>query len=642
MSSDDNHFADGPETTPAVPVAGDPGTEPEAPPEVRDKLAALPASPGVYLHKNRQGRVIYVGKAARLNQRVRSYFQTGADRDPKTGILVRQIGDFDFIVTETAADALILEDQLIKEYRPKYNIRLKDDKAYPYLRVSLNEPFPRIEVVRRLERDGARYFGPFTDVHAMRETLKFAAGAFQVRTCHLGLPEQTVERACLDWQIGRCSAPCVGYDDLKGYRAKVGRLVRFLSGGEDEVVEELRSQMARLAAERRYEEAAKQRDLIQRLERTVSHSRPVSGVSGDCDLVGLARDGEDASGLVMRVRGGRILTTHHFLLTDRLDRGLGDIMAQLLREYYPRAGDIPREILLSHPVEDVDDWNLWLQRLRDGACALKVPVRGVRHQAVDLARTNAVLKLRQAAVDRHLRPSRRVTPADVELQEALDLHTVPDTIECFDISNFQGRETVASLVYFKGGAPLKSRYRRFRIRTVEGVDDFASMREVLDRHYGKLAATGGLPADLVVVDGGAGQLSVAREVLAKHGFHGAQLIGLAKREETIHRENGTISLSRRSEALKLLQRVRDEAHRFAITYHRLLRDRRTTASELDLVPGIGTTKKLALLHHFGSVVRVRAASAAELAEVRGLNRHDVTALMAFFASRDGHRPPEDA
>jgi excinuclease ABC subunit C len=643
MSSDHNDFDDAP--GPPFPGGPEPAQDPvqepvpealpEPPAEVREKLAALPAAPGVYLHKNRQGRVIYVGKAARLNQRVRSYFQAGADHDPKTGTLVRQIGDFDFIVTETAADALILEDQLIKEYRPRYNIRLKDDKAYPYLRVTLHEPFPRVEVVRRLERDGARYFGPFTDVHAMRETLKFAAGAFQVRTCHLGLPEQTVDRACLDWQIGRCSAPCVGYDDQISYREKVSRLVRFLSGAEDEVLAELRTQMAQLATDRRYEEAARLRDRVARLDRTISHSRPVSGVSGDVDLVGIARDGEDASGVVMRVRSGRILTTHHFLLTDRLDRGLGDIMAQLLREYYPRAGDIPAEILLSHAVEDVEDWNLWLRRLRDGACALKVPVRGARHQAVDLARTNAAFKLRQAAVNRHLRPSRKVTPADIELQEALDLHTVPDTIECFDISNFQGRETVASLVYFKGGEPLKSRYRRFRIRTVEGCDDFASMGEVLDRHYGKLAATGGEPADLIVVDGGAGQLGVAREVLARHGFHSAQLIGLAKREETIHRENGTISLSRRSEALKLLQRVRDEAHRFAITYHRLLRDRKTTASELDLVPGIGRIKKLALLYHFGSVAQVRAASAAELSEVRGLNRHDVATLLAFFAARSG-------
>ena len=640
MSSGDNDFDKGPATPPlpAPEGPGDPGAG--APELVRAKLDALPAAPGVYLHKNRQGKVIYVGKAVRLNQRVRSYFQAGADHDAKTVTLVRQIGDFDFIVTETAADALILEDQLIKEYRPRYNVRLKDDKAYPYLRVTLNEPFPRVEVVRRLDRDGARYFGPFTDVHAMRETLKFAAGAFQIRTCHLDLPEHTVDRACLDWQIGRCSAPCVGYDDREGYRAKVQRLIRFLAGAEDDVLAELRGQMAECAGQRRFEEAARLRDLIARLDRTVSHSRPVSGVSGDCDLVGLARDGEDASGVVMRVRGGRILTTHHFLLTDRLDRGLGDIMAALLREYYPRAGDIPAEILLSHAVEDPDDWNLWLRRLRQGACALKVPVRGARHDAVELARTNATFKLRQAAVGRHLRPSRRLTPEDIGLQEALDLHTAPDTIECFDISNFQGRETVASLVYFRGGQPLKSRYRRFRIRTVAGVDDFASMREVLERHYGKLAETGAEPADLVVVDGGAGQLSVAREVLARHGFHGTQLIGLAKREETIHREHGTLSLSRRSEALKLLQRVRDEAHRFAITYHRLLRDRRTTASELDLVPGIGRLKKLALLHHFGSVAQVRAASAAELAEVRGLNRHDVAALLSFFAARADHAGPE--
>jgi excinuclease ABC subunit C len=598
------------------------------------KLAALPDAPGVYLHKNKQGKVLYVGKASRLNQRVRSYFQAGADHDAKTQRLVAQVRDFDIIVTDSEADALVLENQLIKEYKPLYNIRLKDDKQYPYLRITLQEPFPRIEVVRRLASDGARYFGPFTDVGAMRETLKFAAGAFQVRTCHLDLPEQTVDRACLDWQIGRCSAPCVGYDDRDGYRAKVRNLVRFLEGRESAALEDMRGEMERLAEDLRFEDAARIRDLAAKLERTVQRSRPVSGVTGDGDLVGLARDGETASGVVLRVRGGRILTTHHFLLTDKLERGLPDYMAQLLREYYPRAGDIPRDVMLSHDPGHCDAWSAWLSGLRGAAVRVMTPQRGAKKEAVELARTNAAFRLREAALQQTLRATRKVTPADVQLQEALDLHTVPDTIECFDISNFQGRETVASLVYFKGGKPLKSRYRRFRIKTVEGVDDFASMREVLDRHYGKLAQAGDPPADLVVVDGGAGQLGVAREVLASHGFHSVQLIGLAKREETIHHEQGTISLSRRSEALKLLQRVRDEAHRFAITYHRLLRDRRTTSSELDLIPGIGRIKKLSLLHRFGSVAEIRKATAEQLGEVRGINRHDVAAIQNFFAGRD--------
>jgi len=293
------------------PKAGSP-EEKEAPGatgELQAKLRLLPDAPGVYLHKNKQGKVIYVGKANRLNQRVRSYFHTGGEKDAKTHALVRKIRDFDYIVTDSDTDALVLENQLIKEYRPLYNVRLKDDKQYPYIRVSVNEPYPRVSVVRRIAQDGARYFGPFTDVGAMRETLKFAAGAFQVRTCHLDLPGQTVERACLDWQIGRCSAPCVDYDTQESYRDKVSRMVRFLSGSANDVVEEMREEMAGLAVELRFEEAANLRNLIAKLDRTTSRSRPVSGISGDCDLIGLARDGADASGVVLRVRSGHIPTT---------------------------------------------------------------------------------------------------------------------------------------------------------------------------------------------------------------------------------------------------------------------------------------------------------------------------------------------
>ena len=601
--------------------------------QLKAKLKLLPDAPGVYLHKNNQGRVIYVGKASRLNQRVRSYFHTSGEKDAKTHALVSKIKDFDYIVTDTATDALVLENQLIKEYRPLYNVRLKDDKQYPYLRISLNEPYPRVSVVRRIARDGARYFGPFTDVGAMRETLKFAAGAFQIRTCHLDLPGQTVERPCLDYQIGRCSAPCVDYDSQKGYRAKVMRMVRFLSGAEKEVILELRSEMEDHSTSLRFEEAARMRDLIAKLDRTTSRSRPVAGIQGDCDLIGMARDGKDASGVIFRVRGGHILTTHHFLLADKLDQGLDAFMAQLPREYYPRAGDIPAAILLSNPVEQQDSWQEWLAGLRDARVTLRVPLRGARKEAVELAHTNAAFKLREVNLRRAMTRTLKVTPGDIQLQEALDLHSVPETIECFDISNFQGKETVASLVFFKGGQPLKSRYRRFRIKTVEGIDDFASMKEVLTRYYGRLVDKEMDPAHLVVVDGGAGQLGVAREVLAQYGFHETQLIGLAKREETIYREGGTLSLSRNSEALKLLQRVRDEAHRFAITYHRLLRDKNTTASELDFIPGIGKIKKLSLLHHFGSVARIRVAGGEALADVRGINRHDVVAIREFFANR---------
>ncbi|PJA75482.1 excinuclease ABC subunit C [bacterium CG_4_9_14_3_um_filter_65_15] len=602
--------------------------------DLKNKLASLPAAPGVYLHKNRDGKVIYVGKASRLNQRVRSYFGgESEDKDPKTRRLVSRIHDFDFIATDNEAQALVLENQLIKEYRPYYNIRLKDDKQYPYLRISVQEAFPRVTVVRGIQDDGARYFGPFTDVGAMRETLAFAAGAFQIRTCHLDLPEQTVRRPCLDWQIGRCSAPCVDYEDATAYGKRVAAMIGFLEGRTEDLLTELQERMQTAARVRRYEEAARLRDLRAKLKKTAGQRPMVEGVRGNADLCGVAREGTEASGIVLRVRGGHILTSHHFPFTVRLDAEPAELMAQLLREYYDRAGEIPREILLGGPLDGPASWQDWLGDKRGGPVHLLRPQRGDKLAAVEMARSNAQYHLRETLVRAKGRSAGRNNPTEIQLQEALDLHTPPHTIECFDISNFQGKETVASLVFFSAGKPLKSRYRRFRIKTVQGVDDFASMAEVLGRYYGRLVEREQPPADLVMVDGGAGQLSVAREVLGRYGFHRVQLIGLAKKEEIVHREGGTVRLPRHGEALRLLQRVRDEAHRFAITYHRSLRDKLTTASELDLIPGIGEVKKLSLLHHFGSVTAVRAASPEALAEVRGLNRHDVVSVLAYYANR---------
>jgi len=612
-----------------------PAADPSAgPPAAAERLAAklrlLPAAPGGYLLKDRHGKVLYVGKARRLNARVRSYFQDTEDRDPKTAALVRRIADFDYIATDSETDALVLENQLIKEYRPRYNVRLKDDKQYPYLRISLGEVYPRLAVVRRIARDGARYFGPYTDVRAMRETLKFAAGCFQVRTCSLDLPDRSVDRPCLDHQIGRCTAPCVDFVSAADYREQVRQLVAFLEGRDRRVIAELGERMQALSAELKYEAAAQVRDRIGKLETTVADGRGLVGVDGEVDVCGLVRDGEDACGVVLRVRDGRILTTHHFLLADRWEQRLETFLAQLLREYFPRAGDIAPLVLLSHDLEDLATWGNWLARLRGGRVVLEVPRRGAKRDAVELAQKNAAFKLGERTLRDSLRGRRAVDPGDVALQETLGLHKVPETIECFDVSNFQGRETVASLVVFKGGEPLKSRYRRFRVRSVEGPDDFASLEEVLDRHYGRLAARGERPADLVMVDGGVGQLGRARAVLARHGFADTDLIGLAKRDEVIVRETGELKLPRRSPALKLLQRVRDEAHRFAITYHRLLRDQRTTASELDLIPGIGRVKKLALLHHFGSVAAIRIATADQLAAVRGLGPRDAANILAYF------------
>ncbi|MDD5718096.1 MAG: excinuclease ABC subunit UvrC [Candidatus Krumholzibacteria bacterium] len=615
------------------------GKNATARPALEAKLRLLPDSPGVYLHKDDRGRVLYVGKAKRLKDRVRSYFQAGSEHEPKTAELVRHVADVDYIATADEVDALVIESQLIKEYRPRYNVRLKDDKQYPYLRISLGETFPRLSVVRRVAADGARYFGPYTDVRAMRETLKFAAGCFQVRTCSLDLPDRTVSRPCLDHQIGRCTAPCVDLVSPSAYCLQVRQLIAFLDGQDRALLSELKAQMTAHAQAREFEAAARERDRIAQLETTLAGGRGPAMIGGDADACGLVRDGTDACGVILRIRGDRLLTAHHFLLRDLWDHTPPAFLAQLLREYYPQAGDIPPLVLLSHELDDLATWSAWLTRLRGRRVDLRVPRRGRRRDAVALALKNAAFKLGERKLRDVMAGRGRVEPGDLALQEALGLHRVPETIECFDISNWQGRETVAALVYFKGGKPLKARYRRFRIRNVAGPDDVASMEEVLDRYYGKLAAKLERPADLVVVDGGVGQLGRARAVLARHGFADTDLIGLAKREETIMRESGPLQLSRRNPALQLLQRVRDEAHRFAITYHRLLRDQRTTASELDLIPGIGRVKKLSLLHHFGSVARLRSATAVELAEVRGLHERDVARILSYFADqpeRDTH------
>ncbi len=628
MSSDDQKPESGPAATDAA--AG-----------LAAKLRLLPPAPGVYLHKDRQGRVLYVGKARRLNARVRSYFQATADREPRTVELVRHIADVDYIATSSETEALILENQLIKEYRPRYNVRLKDDKQYPFLRISLQEPYPRLSVVRRLAADGARYFGPYTDAHAMREALRFAAGCFQVRTCSLALPDRTIRRPCLDYQIGRCTAPCVEFVDAAAYDEQVRQLVAFLEGRDRQVLGALRARMAQHSEKLEYEAAARERDRIRQLETAVAQGRALAGIVASADVCAVVRDGAEACGVVLRVRDGRILTTHHFLLHDRWGQDAAGCLEQLLREYYPLAGDIPALILLSHRLPEAPAWMAWLAKLRGAKVVLRTPERGPRRQAVDLALRNAAYRLGERNLRDTLAAGRRIEPGDVALQEALGLHRVPATIECFDVSTFQGRETVASLVHFKDGEPLKSRYRRFRIRGVEGPDDLASLEQALDRYYGKLAARGGAAADLVMVDGGSGQLGRARAVLARHGFGDTDLIGLAKRDEIIVREDGELKLPRRNPALRLLQRVRDEAHRFAISYHRLLRDQRLIASELDSIPGIGPVKKLALLHRFGSVDGLRRATAAELAAVRGISAQDAARIGAYFAANPAAPPTHD-
>jgi excinuclease ABC subunit C len=594
--------------------------------------ASMPNQAGVYLHKDKHGKIIYVGKAINLKNRVSSYFQTSKNRPARLQQLVNNIDSVDFIVTDSEERALVLENQLIKEYRPHYNVQLKDGKQYPYIKITLSELWPKVEIVRQISKGKDRYFGPYTSVHAMYKTVNYILKIFKIRTCHLALTKNNSERACLDYQIGKCSAPCAGIDNHSDYLSRVNDLIHFLDGSNSIIISRLQTKMSEHATQKEYEQAAQCRDQLALLNKTISGYNHISGLSGSLDSLAVARDGKNACGVVLRIRDGHLLTSHHFVLNDKL---LGDdpvLINHLLREYYSRTSDYPDHIALPQDIPDSDSWASHFSKLNNKCVTIGCAQRGARLKAVKIATDNATWRLNEFLSKSLSR--RSVKPGKtVDLQKALELEKVPKTIECFDISNFQGKETVASLVFFKDGKPLKTRYRKFRVKTVEGIDDYASMREVIYRYYKRLIDNGSEPADLVIVDGGKGQLSSARTVLTELGLHSVELIGLAKKKEEIIRENKSIlSLPLSSPALQLLQNVRDEAHRFAITYHRQLRAKGLTRSALDEIPGIGQVKKMSLLHHFDSVENIKSASLDSLSEVRGLNKTDLIRIYEYFNS----------
>lgn len=604
---------------------------------VEVKLRTLPAEPGVYLMKDARGKVIYVGKAARLAQRVRNYFGAPELLDPKTRTLVGRIQDFDWIVVPSERDALLLEDQLIKEYKPRYNIRLKDDKRYPYLRLTTSEAYPRIDVVRVPQDDGNEYYGPYTSARSMRLTLRTLTGILPIRTCTLALPEETVPRPCLDYHIDRCCAPCVDYVTRDAYRDLVDQVRLFLQGRSDALVDELRARMERCSQELRFEEAAGLRDRIEAIDKVVEKQRMVMDPGTDADVLALEREGRLACGIVLRVRGGKLARTEDYFFSAQLEESEDEFFVRFAADVLTRSSQLGRTVLLERPLEDATSWEELLRDRHGRKIELAVPRRGERMELVRMARTNARLKLRERLATVQPRKVRRrdEVPEVLDLKQRLELPVAPHTIECFDMSHFQGSQRVGSLVFFSGGQPLKSRYRRFRIKQVEGIDDFAMMQECLERYYSRLRDEDQLPADLVVVDGGAGQLGVAVRTLQRYGFVETAVIGLAKREEEVYvpRATETVRLPRNSAALKLLQRIRDEAHRFAITYHRNLRDKETLQSVLDEIPGIGAVKRRSLLAHFGSAEAVRLAPSDELVRVPGIGPTDAQRIVEFFLAR---------
>ena len=584
--------------------------------------------------KNSEGKVIYVGKAISLRNRVRSYYRAGGDCREKVAQLVQEITDIDWIVVSSELEALILEMTLIKKHMPHFNVRLKDDKRYPYIKVHWADPFPKVTVTRQMERDGSRYFGPYTSVWAVHQTLDLLRKIFQYRSCDRIITGQDA-RPCLYYDIKLCTAPCIGVIDQASYRQIIDDLCKFLEGRTEAIIARLKNAMQTSSKALNYEKAAAIRDQILAIEKVVEKQKVVSSKDMDSDVIALARSNGQACVQVFFIRSGKLIGREYFILEGTSDEKTSAILTQFIEQYYDEASFIPKELLLPEDVEEAHIIQQWLRQKRgDEKVELKVPQRGNQRELVQMASENAMETLRalktQWAADTH-----KQSEALAELQKALGLPLPPNRIECYDISNIQGTAAVGSMVVFEQGIPSKKHYRRFNIKTVEGADDFASMQEVLLRRFKRWQAAeelkkepGAKPdlsfsllPDLLIVDGGKGQLGRAVLVLKEFGLlEKVTAVGLAKEEEALFQpgKEKPLMLPRNSQGLYLLQRIRDEAHRFAITAHRNLRSKKGMASQLDSIAGIGPARRKALIKKFGSVEKIRQASSEELREVQGV------------------------
>jgi excinuclease ABC subunit C len=618
--------------------------------QLEEKLKLLPASPGVYLYRDAEGRIIYVGKALSLKNRVRSYFQAGAQHLPKTRHMIDKIADLETIVTDSEVEALILEQNLIKEHRPRYNVFMKDDKSYPYLKVTLSEDFPRLFISRRHVRDGSRYFGPFTRVGAVHETMRLLKRIFPFRTCRQKeLPKR--DRPCLNYHIQRCLGPCCSLVEREVYRLMVQEVCLFLEGRQDDLIRRLNARMEEASEKLEFERAAELRDQLQAVREVTEKQKIVTGKFEDQDIAAMARGCEEALVMVFFVRGGKLTGREHFVLkgTDELSREA--VMAAFLKQYYSRAEFIPKEVLLADRVEPEETALIetWLSGRKGSRVSLKVPARGEKKKLVEMVAKNALFSMEQLLAGERASREREAESLS-ELAGGLGLERAPARLECFDISNTQGQDSVASMVVFEEGKPATDQYRRFKVRTVEGPDDFASMYEVIRRRFERAAQerelvnTGQMSSreakfyrlpDLVIVDGGKGQLAAARRAMRETGFDAIPAFGLAKEEELLFGEGlrEPVALPRSSKALYLVQRLRDETHRFALAYHRKLRGKTSLKSLLDEVEGIGPARRRALLKAFGTLKAVEQASLEELAAVPGMNKNAARAVYNFFGNR---------
>ena len=585
--------------------------------ELEKKLENLPASPGVYIYKNDRGKVIYVGKARSLRSRVRSYFQESRPLDPKTDRLVSEIAGLEYILTDNEVEALILESTLVKQHQPRYNVHLKDDKSFPYLKLTVNEPYPRIFITRRIKKDGALYFGPFLPASYARRTIKLVNKYFKLRTCNLEI-DGTLPRPCLDYQMKRCLGPCVsGLCSKAEYDRAVEDVKLLLSGKTDQLIRELELRMAEAAERLNYEAAAIYRDWITMVQDMSERQKMILAGQDDADLFGYFQDQSRLALAVFAMRGERVVGRREFYWEDLLSFDPGEFFSSALKQYYLQDTFTPKEIYIPVDIEEADVLEAWLTERRGSRVYIRSPKRGSKAGLLDLVMRNA-----QMCFDMRFRVLKpRGEQVLKPLQEILCLSSLPRRIETFDISHIQGSDTVASMVVCENGDMKKSDYRKFIVESVKGPDDFASMREVVHRHYENVLEEdeGKLP-DLILIDGGKGQLAAAVAALEDLGLESQPVAAIAKKEEVLFvkgREDLPIRLTMESPVLHLVQTMRDEAHRFAVTYHRKRRDLRDYHSELDEIPGIGEVRKKVLLRAFGSLERVRQAGYEELAPYVG-------------------------
>ncbi len=631
--------------------------------KIQSVLNSLPHKPGIYLMKDAQGTILYVGKAISLYNRVRSYFQESSALSPKNRSMVAKIEDIEFLVVKNEVEALVLESNYIKQYRPKYNVLLRDDKSYPYIKVSLSEDFPRVYRVRSFQRDGNRYFGPYTNSGAVDSTLDLLNKLFAFRTCRYdaatwapprngeppsGWKQKLLPRPCTQYYIHRCIAPCVAYASREEYDTVIRQVILFLEGKHDEVVKTLQEQMQLAAENLNFEEAARIRDRIKAVERILEKQRVIhTEGQDDQDVIALASGEDETCALVFFFRSGKLVGREFFILQGTRDSSSGEVMSSFIQQFYESSPHVPAEMIVEAEPDDKLVVQNWLKEKRGGAVSIAAPKRGEKLRLIEMVKQNAQEILEQQRI-KWLTDSQKTQLALEELQEALNLAAPPQRIECYDISNTQGTNSVGAMVVFEAGRPRSSEYRRFKIKTVEGPNDFASHQEMLRRRFRRQSSHNSenestleentsedtsqieqetplqhewaIP-DLIIIDGGKGQLSAAMEVLQELHID-IPTVGLAKENEEIFVPGSPdpIILPRSSQGLYMVQRIRDEAHRFGITYHRKLRSDRTFKSVLDEIPGIGPKRKQALMKHYGSVRAISAASIDDLASLNGMTR----------------------